>query len=55
MRIGSAKSTARQADDNPPMITFSLAQACREEKDLDHFSGVNYPSPTPVSLAERPS
>jgi hypothetical protein len=32
--LGRRKSTARQADDNPPMITFALGQACREEKDL---------------------
>jgi hypothetical protein len=30
------KLMAGEAGDAPPMITFGLAEASREEKDLDH-------------------
>jgi hypothetical protein len=32
--LGRRKSTARQADDNPPMITFALGQAAAKKRIL---------------------
>ncbi len=51
MRSGSAKSTAREADDAPPMITFALLSHPKNER-ISIAVSYELPGSKPVSLAE---